>query len=104
MPYPGLLNLQVHSLSCQVHATVIGAVLGARPAGIHTAMSQALPQQGWVIGVHRLWIQELLLLPLLWDNHNQGEGRRFPNPLPLPSILLPASASMPPSATSVTCQ
>ena len=42
--YALLLNLQVHSLSCQLHATVVRAVLGAWPGGVHTARSQALPQ------------------------------------------------------------
>lgn len=42
--YSLLLNLQVHSLSCQLHATVVRAVLGAWPGGVHTARSQALPQ------------------------------------------------------------
>lgn len=40
---PLSLNLEVHSLTCQPHATVIRTVLGARPSGIHTAGSQALP-------------------------------------------------------------
>lgn len=77
-----LLNPQVHSLSCQLHATVIWTVFGAWPGRIDTARSQALLQWCWVFGIHLLWMfplfHELLLLPLLlllWDKSSQGSGR-----------------------------
>ena len=51
-----LLNLQVYSLSSQLHATFVQAVLGAWLGGMNTARSQALIQQGSVLDIWLLWI------------------------------------------------